>query len=844
MKGLLLGLADLIGDAIGAILNFVLMPILQLFFEWIINPIIKLVLMIVQYSLAAVMYFYAAFLLQLIDFVEILFRALAGLESIEASGMSLTLSLDGGEGDILIQLIRHPDIQAAFVSMCVVGLFLLVVTTVFQIIKVEYTTEGAKNAKGPIFQKAFKGLANLMLLPLLVIFGIVFANQLLGLLDRATKGEGDNPTISGMLWVTAASEAHYRPDDLEMALVPVPDPASLSLQGIIYAVVDIFDDWNAPETPTSFKYDTERVEKGFINQEAGYKYYNIGNVSKYYHFANVNYLLLFFGGVFVLKSLFYTCFGMVIRLYKCAVLFIIAPAVIGMTPVNEGGLGKWRTAFIGQVLSAYGTVLALNLFFVVVRVLLSIDVNFSTGGGSPVTGNDAIGAFGSSFMTALLKSIFVLAGCLLIEKFAKDLGGYFGADDAMAAGKDMSKQIGDTAMKGVQVAAMVGGAVATGGASLAMSAGSLAGKIGGKGKAIAEGAKEGGFKGAIRNTFTTQKHRDKVAHGKAQTAIADMTQENTGDKVTIAKNNARLERINRGLASDKTPEEVKARMRQEKRSLQNQNQLANVRIKNRDKDIEAEKKKMKPHEDNLVAKQAKKDERKDARARNLHNFGSMVTGLGEEGKKMLPGMSYFSKFGEARDKGAKKLGKEFEASNQARADLKEEKFQDRWRNAPIFKQAADTRDAIAIKKVTERAGEEMQAGMNKLCDIAQSSFKDYAQLLKGKDLNSTDSQKHIMDLTKYLQSQGSGLQFNEVKTKLEGAMNGKLDINLETLKIAFNPKDIMAAVEAAIKKDGLKPDTITKAIEDVVKGLGVKGEANIMKLIMDALDKTLSKMGK
>ena len=140
-------------------------------------------------------------------------------------------------------------------------------------------------------------------------------------------------------------------------------------------------------------------------------------------------------------------------------------------PINEGGLGKWRTAFIGQVLSAYGTILSLNLFFIIVRVLLSIEVNFTSTGS-----DDLSGALTDGLMTLILKMVFVLAGCLLIEKFSKEIGAYFGADDAMGAGKEMAGQVGDLAMKGVGAAAMV----ASGGAGMLMKGGKLAGGIAGK----------------------------------------------------------------------------------------------------------------------------------------------------------------------------------------------------------------------------------------------------------------------------------------------------------------------------------------------------------------------------
>ncbi|MGN0961585.1 MAG: Mbov_0396 family ICE element transmembrane protein, partial [Christensenellales bacterium] len=522
MKGMMLGFFDPLITLLENLIMGILSPVINFLMEWLVAPLINFLFSIVNYIISLYLYTISIFILGLIDFVEMLFRALAGLGS---TGSGIELSIGGKSGDILLQLLRHQDVQKAFLAMCIVGIFLLIVTTVFQIIKVEYTTEGAKNSKTPIFQKAFKGLANLMLLPILCVFGIVFANQLLGLLDKATRADGNNPTISGTLFVTSASEAHYKKNDAQFVMftanlnMAIPQVLLNSLPILYQSVKDMAEGYKENITDSSFnedyRWDVDEVESGFINQSEGYKYYNIAAVSAYYNYGKINYLLLILGGVTVIKCLYFTCFGMVIRLYKCAVLFIISPAVIGMTPVNEGGLGKWRGQFIGQVLSAYGTILSINIFFIIVRVLLAVEVKFVNMGNFTF--------WGEHFMTGLLKSIFVMAGCLLIEKFAKELGGFFGAEDAMGAGKDMSKQVVDTAMKGVEVAGAVGRTIATGGAA------SLAATIGGV-KNVAGGFKEGGIAGGLK--AIGGEFKDHTLVGKAIGFVQNKYQANR-DKDTV-----------------------------------------------------------------------------------------------------------------------------------------------------------------------------------------------------------------------------------------------------------------------------------------------------------------------
>lgn len=487
ISGLFSSLFSVLGDLLTKILEFILVPI------------INLAVSLIEYAVGMIFYSISTFLLGLIDYVEILFRLLAGLETDSGAKLNLGSSPDKSS-DLLVQLLRSNEIRDIFLSMCVVGLFLLVITTIFQMIKVEYTTEGAKNSKTPILNKAFKGLCNMVMVPGLCIFGVFIGNQVLDLLDKATKPDADGSaaTISGTLFVTAASEAYWREGEWQIKL------SSTSMtSALVEVAVNIFPMIFNSFTDTSNNdfvlkdTDRERIEAEFMSGDL--KYSNIGKVTEYYNYSKINYLLLIFGSCFVIKCLYYTCFGMIVRLYQCGMLFIISPAVIGMTPVNEGGLGKWRSEFVGQAISAYGVVLAVNIFLVLVRVLLSIDMNFS------VLGTDNLSTFSSSMMTGLLKGIIVIGGCITIEKFSGQLGGFFGAKDALSQGKDLEKGVKDQAKKAVGTAAQVG-MMATGVGGAAMGA------MRGMGKGIASGVK-GAYK------FGHNVRNEGFGHAVGETAL-------------------------------------------------------------------------------------------------------------------------------------------------------------------------------------------------------------------------------------------------------------------------------------------------------------------------------------
>lgn len=522
------GIIQSILSGITSVIMAIVQPILELILgfvnRFIIGPIISLIFNLISYALSCFFYGIACFILALIDYVEMMFRLLAGLD---VNGVSLNLSNSPDKGaDLVVQLIRTPEVRDIFLSMVVVGMFLLIITTIFQMIKVEYTTEGAKNAKGPILMKAFKGLANMILLPALCVFGVVLGNQVLDLLDKATKPDSTNnifgnnasAKISGTLFVAAAAEAHYQKSDFRVVFIS-PEPSTMPAEVIMNIVPilinSIFDAWgeafNVDDQKNYLLSDAQRKEAESLVANGTISYWNIAGISQIYDYSKINYLLLIFGGCIVIKTLYYTCFGMIVRLYQCGMLFIISPAVIGMTPVNESGLGKWRSEFVGQAISAYGVVLALNIFFVLVRVLLSIDFSFEG-----VTGY----FFGASLMEGLLKAIIVMGGAISIEKFSKEIGGYFGAKDALSQGKEMEKAVGDVAKKAISTAISVAMmATGVGGAAVGAAKGIGGAMKAGKAVAQAAGKKGGGLKGAMN--YIGDAIGDKGS--SAMQYVADMT---------------------------------------------------------------------------------------------------------------------------------------------------------------------------------------------------------------------------------------------------------------------------------------------------------------------------------
>ncbi|MBE5736551.1 MAG: hypothetical protein E7356_04305 [Clostridiales bacterium] len=869
---MLLGFFDPLIQLIANALSF----LLKIALNWLLVPLLQIIIVALQYMLSGILYSIGTFVLRLVDFMEIFFRALAGMEG-GVNGQSISLSLGGQTGDILIQLILNKEVKQAFLSMVIVGLFLLLVTTVFQIVKVEYTTEGAKNSKTPIIQKAFRSLANLLLLPALVVLGIFFSNSLLGLLDDATAGSA-NATISGTIFVCAASEAAYE-EPLSQAWTSGSSLIDVSVdwltRGIEKGLTDILPSSNTANDSSKGSYKAVETVSGSSAdgdfQTMTKKYYDIQEVSKYYFIPNINYVVMIFGGVVVLKSLFYACFGLINRLYKCALLFIISPVVIGMTPINEGGLGKWRTAFIGQVLAAYGTVMALNLFFIILKPLLSIQITFNGG-------NWTDGLLTDNFMTMLLKVVVVIAGVLLIENFAKDIGGYFGADDAMASGKDTAGKVGDTVRKGVTTVAAgaVGMAmVAKGGVGLAKKlkesreqrkeerSHSEAGVGRAKYKATMQEMKKqdkeykkSGDTGSMRSRKQRRdaatraaenemaKYREKAGAFRSiqslDQGIADKTAENEEIKEQIqeAKSRDDFDTV-RALAQKYTDNEEAIQKSQEKKdaAVQALGGEGSDTYKDAQGIVEAE--------DKVERDQTA---RKNARKEKISAVGMRATstlmGLAQQGMSNAPGKKWIDFARKAETDGSKLMGDNYEAATAGAAKARDDRLKGVGETLGGKAEAAYTAAGAAIlaNSIADSMGHKMQQSTREI----NQEIKNLADVLQ--NMSTDKREDYFAARFDSLKAKGLNMEYGEFKAhvfeggKIEGNINQKLELSADKLGMTLDPKDIEKAVAEAMKKGG-STQAIADAVKSVFEKVAKDGNTALLSMLTKVIEEKISQLG-
>lgn len=194
--------------------------------------------------------------------------------------------------------------------------------------------------------------------------------------------------------------------------------------------------------------------------------FNVGLVWYYYNLWGFNYFIAFAGLAIAMTLLINIVFGLITRLIQTLALFLIYPAIIGISPLDEGkAQGSWKTEFIGNILMAYGSIVGMNLSFMILPIL------------------EGISFFNSAVPDLIFNMIIMVAALVSVKRIIAVFSQIIGAKDANAEGEQTKEDsiknataAADKAMKVAALAVKVAATVYSGGAYAAKEAAVAAAK--------------------------------------------------------------------------------------------------------------------------------------------------------------------------------------------------------------------------------------------------------------------------------------------------------------------------------------------------------------------------------
>jgi hypothetical protein len=114
----------------------------------------------------------------------------------------------------------------------------------------------------------------------------------------------------------------------------------------------------------------------------------------------------------------------------CVGLFLIAPPLFGLSPLDGGEAGKnWRKNFMEQVLMAYGSVVGMNIVLLILPYLN--EINF----------------FNIAVADYFARTLFIIVGLITIKAFIAVVSKLVGGADANDTGGKISEETGKTMRK-------------------------------------------------------------------------------------------------------------------------------------------------------------------------------------------------------------------------------------------------------------------------------------------------------------------------------------------------------------------------------------------------------------
>lgn len=385
-------------------------------------------------------YFYSVAigpLLLIIDIINALFRKFAGLGTYYDQAAHGVLS-----GDFVYSLITSRAVTNVFWAMIILAVILLIITTFIAVIKSEFTPimdKSNNNNKRKIIGIAVKSLINFAVVPICAVIGVLIGNALLRTIDGATGG-GEGSSMGGRIFVAGAYDAN-----IIRKYVNNPELDDVRLVKCRDNIVNEFYGSGATWNTLSENQKNELADlvddlfsQGITNITQSKYFYLSVDMIGYYDLLSFNFFLCLICVVAIGYFMIMILIGLIKRIFAMVTLFVIAPPIIALSPINGKVLENWNKLFIKNMLAAYSSVVAINLYLIVLRALQN--VQFFTPNEFGLIG-------GEGFANQIAYMLIMIGGLVFTKDLTKDIAGLIGADSALSEGISASKEFAATAGK-------------------------------------------------------------------------------------------------------------------------------------------------------------------------------------------------------------------------------------------------------------------------------------------------------------------------------------------------------------------------------------------------------------
>lgn len=303
---------------------------------------------------------------KLIDFIKNIFYMLCGIDPV---------SLNGEDTDLLSALVQSGAVKRSFLMIFLIGVILLAVFTVVGILK-SYHDE--KTNVWTVLKRCGQSFITAVVIPFVVLAAIALTNTVMCSVNSAMNQYGsDSSTIGGQFLATIGADCYIGSEDKETVLAA---------------------------------FVSGKLDYGDINLVKGY-----------FNIQSMNYVIAILGTLVMLVMFVLSSITFVQRIFDVILLYLVSPISISTIPLDGGDrFGKWKDMMIGKVLSAYGVILTMNLFFLIIPTVYKVRF------------------FQSDFENGVVYVLFLIGGSFAITKSNDIIAGLCGSQ---ASGHELASML-------------------------------------------------------------------------------------------------------------------------------------------------------------------------------------------------------------------------------------------------------------------------------------------------------------------------------------------------------------------------------------------------------------------
>ena len=165
----------------------------------------------------------------------------------------------------------------------------------------------------------------------------------------------------------------------------------------------------------------DAIRKGYISGEKDYN--DLTQVRKDFDIWEMDYLVGYISCIVFIIIMAICIFTFIVRMFNLLLLYLTAPLFASSMPLDDGGKWQsWTQAFVIQLFSGFGMVIAMRLYLIIIPLVISSDLVFFAGDG-----------VGTAVLNRMAQLLMVLGGAWAVLQSGSVITGILAGNPGMAA---------------------------------------------------------------------------------------------------------------------------------------------------------------------------------------------------------------------------------------------------------------------------------------------------------------------------------------------------------------------------------------------------------------------------